>query len=254
VLVLRAFPAIVAVLVLASCAPPAPPLLAPALEPEPEEVDAEPAPAVRPQIPVEERIRAPFAVQSDGRPAPREPRRGVVAVDPPQEGAPALAGDHEADDPDAVVYEDAAEQETSRAPAAAPIVPAAGAPDTAAPAAGSSRRHVVQAGETFFAIARRYEVTPMALAAANPGVDNQRLRVGQVLRLPEHAADGGSPTPAAGTAARPAAPQRTHRVAAGETLWSIARRYDVTMAQIRAANRMSDDIVRIGQTLIIPGG
>lgn len=38
----------------------------------------------------------------------------------------------------------------------------------------------------------------------------------------------------------------------GETLWGIARRYDVTVDAVRAANEMETETIRPGQTLRIP--
>jgi LysM repeat protein len=46
------------------------------------------------------------------------------------------------------------------------------------------RTHTVAAGETESAIARRFGVKLSALEAANPGVNPNRLRVGQILNLP----------------------------------------------------------------------
>lgn len=46
-------------------------------------------------------------------------------------------------------------------------------------------------------------------------------------------------------------PARTYRVAAGETLYSIARKHGVDVAQIRAWNHLKDNTVRTGQTLRI---
>jgi len=52
---------------------------------------------------------------------------------------------------------------------------------------------------------------------------------------------------------RPAAGRaRRHTVAAGETLYGLARRYGVTVDAIRRANRLDGDTVRPGQTLTIP--
>jgi N-acetylmuramoyl-L-alanine amidase len=47
---------------------------------------------------------------------------------------------------------------------------------------------------------------------------------------------------------------RQHVVASGDTLNVIAARYGVAAASIRSANRLSDDVVRLGQTLTIPLG
>lgn len=46
---------------------------------------------------------------------------------------------------------------------------------------------------------------------------------------------------------------REHVVARGDTLSSIAARHGVTLAQLRAANRVPGDVVKIGQRLTIPG-
>ncbi|HEX6912306.1 MAG TPA: LysM peptidoglycan-binding domain-containing protein, partial [Longimicrobium sp.] len=45
---------------------------------------------------------------------------------------------------------------------------------------------------------------------------------------------------------------RTHTVADGETLWSIARRYETTVDAVREANDMESETIRPGQTLRIP--
>jgi LysM repeat protein len=51
-------------------------------------------------------------------------------------------------------------------------------------AAANSRAHIVRAGETPIAIARKYGVKVEALVAANPKLDPRRLQVGQVLNVP----------------------------------------------------------------------
>jgi phosphate transport system substrate-binding protein len=52
-------------------------------------------------------------------------------------------------------------------------------------------------------------------------------------------------------AAAPSAPARVYRVAAGETLYSIARKHGVDVAQIRTWNHLKDNTVRTGQVLRI---
>ena len=46
--------------------------------------------------------------------------------------------------------------------------------------------------------------------------------------------------------------QVRHVISRGDTLSEIAARYNVSTASIRAANRMSSDTIRVGQTLSIP--
>ncbi|WP_261389331.1 N-acetylmuramoyl-L-alanine amidase [Ferrimonas balearica] len=48
------------------------------------------------------------------------------------------------------------------------------------------------------------------------------------------------------------AQRQTHKVQRGESLSVIARRYQVTVAAIKQANRLNSDTVRIGQELVIP--
>jgi hypothetical protein len=55
--------------------------------------------------------------------------------------------------------------------------------------------------------------------------------------------------PPAVAAARPRA---THRVREGETLWSIARRHEVTVDRLRTANELRGNRIVPGQVLVIP--
>lgn len=81
-----------------------------------------------------------------------------------------------------------------RAPAAAPSRPPAPvavepAPATLRPPAPpSTRMHVVRKGDTLWSIAKRYlgdgKQWPR-LVKANPGLDPQKLHVGQTLKVPE---------------------------------------------------------------------
>jgi LysM repeat protein len=227
----------------ASAPPPEPVSTGPRLIGEPIEPRPEPAPDPEPTL--EERWRAPFAVLSSGslgaRPTPVQ-----VAVDgrePVAPAAPTAAAEPAAAAPagaapapqQAATQAAAAARPTAPTPAAAPTP----APAAATAAAAGTRTHRVEWGETWFGIARRYNIPSATLAAANPGVDPERIRTGQVLRIP-----GADPALRGG--------QRSHTVGPGDSLWGIARRYGVTMERIRAANRLSDDQVRLGQTLIIP--
>lgn len=131
--------------------------------------------------------------------------------------------------------------------------------------AARARTHTVASGETFYAIARRYGVTAAQLRAINPDVVMDSLEIGDVLRLPASARDSragssGTQAPRAGAQTPPRtgnpstsqAQRRSHTVAAGETLFGIARRYGVTVAALREANELETDQVRTGQRLVIP--
>ncbi|WP_254368198.1 M23 family metallopeptidase [Paracoccus sp. Z118] len=78
--------------------------------------------------------------------------------------------------------------------------------------------------------------------------------VRQAAVEPARTATAGQAAPAATTApAAPATAARTHTVAAGETAWSISRRYGVSVQDLAAANGLPENMtVRLGQTLRIP--
>lgn len=194
------------------------------------------------RAPEPSRWGTPFAVETSGTVAERPPRREVVWV-----AASAARAEARPSAP-------AVPPTDSVRPAPRPATP----PRSAAASAPRPRTHTVGPGETFYGIARRYEVTSAALRAANPDARWENLRTGETLRIPAPA--GGTPaaTPARTGGTRPAAGstptrgRRTHTVERGETLFGLARRYGVPADSIRRANRLETDQVRIGQTLVIP--
>lgn len=108
--------------------------------------------------------------------------------------------------------------------------------------------HVVGKGDTLAAIGRRYGVTPAALRSAN-GLDSSTIHVGQALNIPQR----GAIASASATAATAAPSYRKHKVRKGQTLDSIARRYGVTVADLRSANDMGvSSTIKVGQTLRVP--
>ncbi len=106
------------------------------------------------------------------------------------------------------------------------------------------RLYTIQAGDTFIGIARRFGYTLDALLAINPGVDPDRLQIGQQICLPP--SPGGGPFPCFGGT--------IYRVQAGDTLYSIAQRYGLTLQQLLAANPevTNPNSIQIGQPICIP--
>ena len=154
---------------------------------------------------------------------------------------------------------------TPATPAAAKTPAVAAAPEVAKPAsaaAPSAGAYQVADGDTLWSVAKRAGVSADALAAANPGVDARRMSIGQSLALPAgatFAAAGKAPAARPEQPAPPARPEQAgraagvHVVAEGDNFWNVARRYDVTVAALTAANPNADPTrLRIGQELAVP--
>ncbi|RHW41982.1 LysM peptidoglycan-binding domain-containing protein [Neobacillus notoginsengisoli] len=93
--------------------------------------------------------------------------------------------------------------------------------------------HVVQKGDTLWAISQRYHVTTDQIVTTNQLQDSNRLPVGLALVIP--------------TA------NRMHTVRSGETLWQIAQRYGTTIQAIVQANQLTNlDKLTPGMVIIIP--
>jgi membrane-bound lytic murein transglycosylase D len=112
------------------------------------------------------------------------------------------------------------------------------------PAAGTntSGYHRVRWGETLSEIADEYGVSQRELKAWNKLDSKGRLQAGQRLRV--------APTGAGAKASS----ARTHLVRRGDTLSGLARRYGVSVSELRRANGLSSgEMLKAGESLKIPG-
>ncbi len=119
-------------------------------------------------------------------------------------------------------------------------------------------RYEIQRGDTLNGIAKRYGVTVRDLIAVNEIDDPNRIYPGQKLIIPGY--DQPAPPGEAEAAAEPSPRPRpqpdeviTHTIVRGDTLSSIAKRYDLTLHRLLEANEIDDpNRLRLGQRLIIP--
>ena len=114
---------------------------------------------------------------------------------------------------------------------------------TAAPSGQTS--YTVKPGDRLFSIGRAFQINPYAIAQANRLGPPYTIHPGQALVIPT----GGT----SGPTATPGPAPTTHTVAAGETVYSIARKYGKSAAAIINANNLGNpNFIFPGQVLNIP--
>ncbi len=157
-------------------------------------------------------------------------------------------------------------------PAEEPAMPA-----RQTPAAGRPATHKVAAGETLASIAALYGVTPAEVKRWN-NLRRNSVRVGQQLRVAvdaqaETSVSADSSVPASRQQVSPAKAKRQsksassskkgkkgrkeakptqHSIKNGENLTVIAKKYGVSVDEIKRANNMKDDDIRAGKSIKIP--
>ena len=94
----------------------------------------------------------------------------------------------------------------------------------------------IQNGDTLYSIARRYNTKVDAIKAYN-NLLNNFLRPGDVIQIPITPVD---------------IDYNVYTVQKGDTLYSIAKKFDTTIADILAINNNLSSILKIGETIKIP--
>jgi membrane-bound lytic murein transglycosylase D len=105
-------------------------------------------------------------------------------------------------------------------------------------------KHGVAPGDTLASLARRHQVPVSFLQAVN-GTDGAELAVGSELLVP-----AGTVEPLRPNLVR--SPTSVHIVKSGESLWSISRRYGMTVDDLAKANKLKKtSTLRPGQRLTV---
>ncbi|MBC7255517.1 MAG: LysM peptidoglycan-binding domain-containing protein [Chloroflexi bacterium] len=114
--------------------------------------------------------------------------------------------------------------------------------------------HIVQPGETLYSIAQHYAISLPMLMLANH-LSTYTVRVYQRLIIPPQGWQGWPPLSVwTGPIPNEPAPcsHGIYIVKAGDTLYSIARRYGVTVSDVMAANHLTSATIYVGAKLCIP--
>ncbi len=96
--------------------------------------------------------------------------------------------------------------------------------------------YTVVSGDTLYSIARKFNTTVDELKRLN-NLSSNTLSIGQKLIIPT---------------SQETKPTTTYTVVSGDTLYSIARKFNTTVNELKRLNNLSSNILSIGQKLIIP--
>ncbi len=122
--------------------------------------------------------------------------------------------------------------------------------------------HQLEAKETYFGLGRRYGVPVKQIIAAN---GNKSLKIGDTVRVPmtgeenqtaSNAAANGATQNSQQPASTPPALQQgeytAYKVGKGETLFTISKRFVISVESIKRANGLTGDSLKVGDILKIP--
>ena len=98
--------------------------------------------------------------------------------------------------------------------------------------------YTISKGDSLYSIAKRYNTTVNEIKRLN-GLTSDLLTVGRQLLIPI-SSDLGETKPSG-----------TYTVKLGDTLYSIARTYNVTVDELKQANNLTNNILTVGQVLNI---
>lgn len=107
--------------------------------------------------------------------------------------------------------------------------------------------HIVKKGQTLYGISQIYDVEVNDLKRANPSW-NEGLKTGQYIKIPMKEQQPAVPV----KEAPGDADADMHIVKAGETLYSISRKYQIGIPALKAANKGLGNSLSVGQRILIP--
>ena len=101
--------------------------------------------------------------------------------------------------------------------------------------------YIVKKGDSLYSIANKYNTTVEELKRIN-NLTSNILSIGQVLKLPSDKANN----------VEKEENTTSYTVQKGDSLYSIARKYDTTIDRIKDLNNLTTNLLSIGQVLLIP--
>lgn len=99
--------------------------------------------------------------------------------------------------------------------------------------------HTVVSGDTLYKLAQTYNTTVDEIKRLN-GLTSNNLSIGQLLLIPSKTSNGGGSG-------------NTYTVVSGDSLWSIAQKFNTTVNELKRLNNLTSDNLSVGQVLIVSG-
>ncbi len=100
-------------------------------------------------------------------------------------------------------------------------------------ATADAAEHTVKSGDTLWGISKSYGTSVEAIKAEN-GLSSNLILPNQVLKVNEETKTESI---------------KTYKIVSGDTLGKIAKKFDVTVAQLKQWNNLSSDLIIAGKTL-----
>lgn len=118
--------------------------------------------------------------------------------------------------------------------------------------------YTVVKNDTLWGLSKKYGVSVSDLKKAN-GVSGHLIYVGQKLQIPAKSTKAVKAAKATKTTKTTSAStvdttSTTHTVVKGDTLWSLAKKYGVSVKALMKANNLSSSTILIGQSLNLRAG
>ena len=99
--------------------------------------------------------------------------------------------------------------------------------------------YIVSSGDNLYSIARKYNITVDELKSYN-NLTSNILNIGQQLKIPTSITE------------LPSEDYIEYVVKSGDSLYSIARKYDTTVSELMNYNNLTSNLLNIGKTIKIP--
>jgi len=120
----------------------------------------------------------------------------------------------------------------------------------------SFQSYTIKRGDNLWSLSKRFGVSLNELYAANGLNKNSVIRVGQQIQIPSEGSTVAVNTVTPEVYQPSGFNQETtsYTVRRGDNLSRIANQFDTSVRALKAANNKTSDVIRVGETLIVPVG